>query len=134
MPIPSSVLEDKLKRDEKKVKERLYRVLVERTGYGHYNAFVNAKSLAEARGKALEKAKNTVISESESDYDITDVHIVPEKTLPKLVPYSEEWEKKANAEARCFCPDIYPCKKCGYPVISGYCCSGCLTSDPQEKE
>ncbi len=45
--------------------------------------------------------------------------------------YSEEqWEERANSLARAFCPDIYACKKCEYPVMDGYCCTGCGDSNP----
>jgi hypothetical protein len=32
-----------------------------------------------------------------------------------------------------FCPTIYPCKKCGYPVISGYRCTYCNDTNPNEE-
>ena len=42
-----------------------------------------------------------------------------------------------KAEARIaidFVPNIYPCNKCGWPVISGYCCTTCGSCDPGEEE
>lgn len=48
--------------------------------------------------------------------------------------FSREWELEASALARAYCPPIYDCKKCGYPVISGYCCTYCGDSDPEHKE
>ena len=48
----------------------------------------------------------------------------------KIKPYGPKWERLADAVARGFAPSLYPCAKCGYPVLSGYCCSGCQTSDP----
>jgi DNA-directed RNA polymerase subunit RPC12/RpoP len=50
--------------------------------------------------------------------------------MKKMVPYSIEWEKAANNAARSFCPDIYPCMKCGGPVISGFVCTRCGDSNP----
>ncbi len=29
---------------------------------------------------------------------------------------------------------IYRCKKCGYPVIHGYCCEHCGDVNPSEKD
>ena len=46
-------------------------------------------------------------------------------------PYDDKWEKLANQIARDFAPEIYPCKKCGYPVPEGYCCTACGTSVPR---
>lgn len=53
------------------------------------------------------------------------------KKHPK--PYTPAWEALANNEARGYCPNIYPCQKCGYPVIYGYCCGSCGDSNPSEK-
>ena len=42
-----------------------------------------------------------------------------------------------RAEARIgidFAPNIYPCKKCGWPVIVGYCCTTCGDSNPSEEK
>ena len=47
-----------------------------------------------------------------------------------IVPYSDEWQRKANALARSFCPKIYPCQKCNEPVVYGYCCEACGDTDP----
>ena len=51
--------------------------------------------------------------------------------VKKIEPYSDEYDKLAVELALSFCPTIYPCKKCGGPVLSGYCCGNCHTSDPQ---
>lgn len=54
---------------------------------------------------------------------------------PKMLKaYTPEWEKQANIQARSYCPPIYPCKECGYPVIQGYCCNNCGCSDPSKGE
>lgn len=50
----------------------------------------------------------------------------------KMKPYTEAWERSANNLARSYCPNIYPCGDCGYPVIRGYCCTSCQSSDPSE--
>ena len=44
-------------------------------------------------------------------------------------PTEEQYEEAEKNLAISFCPDIYPCKKCGWPVITGYCCS-CGASSP----
>lgn len=48
----------------------------------------------------------------------------------KLEPYTPAWERLANAEARGYAPPIRPCKECGGPVLSGYCCTRCGSSEP----
>lgn len=45
-------------------------------------------------------------------------------------PDKEVYRKEADKLARDFCPPIYPCKECGYPVINGYCCIYCGSTDP----
>ena len=50
--------------------------------------------------------------------------------ISKIEPYTPEWELLANRLARSFVHGIYPCKHCGYPVIPGYCCGTCGSSDP----
>lgn len=47
--------------------------------------------------------------------------------------YSPEWECVANNIARSFCPSIYPCAKCEYPVVDGYCCTHCGDTNPRER-
>lgn len=42
----------------------------------------------------------------------------------------EEYMAKANFLALNYCPKIYPCKKCGDPVITGYCCRWCGDNSP----
>jgi hypothetical protein len=45
-------------------------------------------------------------------------------------PHSKEWEADAFSILRGYAPSIYPCKKCGGPVVSGYCCGWCGDSSP----
>ena len=52
----------------------------------------------------------------------------------KMKPYTRRWERLANAEARSFAPTIYACRKCGYPVVTGYCCTNCRDVNPSYKE
>ena len=33
-----------------------------------------------------------------------------------------------------WCPQIYPCMKCKWPVIKGHCCTHCGDADPSSKE
>ncbi len=59
------------------------------------------------------------------------------KTKPKVktyTPHDPTWERAANRLARDFCPGIYPCNRCGYPVVHGYCCTNCGSSDPSNPE
>ena len=49
----------------------------------------------------------------------------------KMQPFTAKWEREADALARRAAPEIYPCAKCGHPVLSGYCCSTCHDSNPQ---
>ena len=46
--------------------------------------------------------------------------------------YSEEWEQAADNLARSYCPSIYACKTCGYPVVKGYCCTNCGSTNPSD--
>lgn len=50
--------------------------------------------------------------------------------MSKLEPYSDDWEKEAGEVARSFVGEIYPCGKCDYPVVDGYCCGSCGDSSP----
>jgi hypothetical protein len=50
--------------------------------------------------------------------------------VAKLKEGSPAWEKKANELARSHVGPIYGCKKCGHPVIKGYCCKGCGDTNP----
>jgi len=51
------------------------------------------------------------------------------KKIKKIEPYTIKWEKLANALARSWVI-IKPCRECGYPVISGYCCGTCNSVNP----
>ena len=52
------------------------------------------------------------------------------KTYRKMIPYTEKWEKEANALARSWCWNIKPCRDCGHPVMDGYCCGTCGSTNP----
>ena len=56
-------------------------------------------------------------------------------TKKKIAPPKDqdEIEDAANVIARGFCPRIYACKKCGWPVVDGYCCGTCGDSNPSEE-
>lgn len=43
---------------------------------------------------------------------------------------TRKWEKEANELARGYCPQIHSCKDCGHPVIEGYCCGTCGSTNP----
>ena len=51
------------------------------------------------------------------------------KPWRKIEPYTARWEKQATAMAREFSA-ISPCKVCGHPVLTGYCCETCGCIDP----
>lgn len=55
-------------------------------------------------------------------------------TIEKIDPNSEEYKNKRYSLMKDFCPPIYPCKKCGHPVVKGYCCTTCRTSTPDQTE
>lgn len=54
----------------------------------------------------------------------------PKEKIVKIKPFTRKWEKLANELARSYCPEIIDCKKCGHPVIKGYCCGFCMTDSP----
>lgn len=47
----------------------------------------------------------------------------------RMEPYSDAWERLANAEARAYV-SIHPCRDCGGPVIRPYCCNRCGSDEP----
>lgn len=49
-------------------------------------------------------------------------------------PTPEQYEQRANRMAREWCPRMYACYKCGWPVFSGYCCRTCGDGSPYEAE
>ena len=49
-------------------------------------------------------------------------------------PTYTEYQKAKAEVALDYAPEIYPCRKCGWPVLSGYCCTYCEDTDPSEKE
>ena len=52
------------------------------------------------------------------------------RKIRKIKSNTLKWEKLANLLARSYCPTIYACKECGYPVIVGYCCETCGSNSP----
>jgi hypothetical protein len=52
------------------------------------------------------------------------------KRLRFMRRYTAEWERLANELALRFAPRIYPCAHCGGPVVDGYCCNRCGSSNP----
>lgn len=51
------------------------------------------------------------------------------RKIRRINPYTPKWEKLANQLARTWVI-IRPCRKCGYPVIDGYCCGTCGSNEP----
>ena len=50
--------------------------------------------------------------------------------MKRVLPYTPQWEQKANLLARNFAPSISPCVECGNPTLTGYCCTYCGSIDP----
>ena len=53
------------------------------------------------------------------------------KGVQKIRPYTVYWERLANLVARDFAPELHPCKDCGGPVVTGYCCTRCGSDEPE---
>ena len=49
-------------------------------------------------------------------------------------PTLRQYGKEKVAIALGFCPSIDPCKKCGWPVIDGFCCPTCGSANPYYTE
>ena len=56
------------------------------------------------------------------------------RKIRKVKPYTAKWEREANALARNYAPSIYPCKKCGHPVLQTYACTFCGDMNPYDEE
>jgi len=54
------------------------------------------------------------------------------KKIKKIKTDTPYWQRLADKVARSFAPEIYPCAKCGYPVVTGYCCTHCLDDNPEK--
>lgn len=52
-----------------------------------------------------------------------------ERKIKKMKPYTQEWHKAAYA-LLCSALNVRPCRDCGYPVIEGYCCNRCGSTNP----
>ena len=50
------------------------------------------------------------------------------KKSPK--PTAEQYRVAKISLAINYAPDINPCKKCGWPVVRGYCCTACGDINP----
>lgn len=51
--------------------------------------------------------------------------------IDRVMPYTDDWEDKADDLARAYAPHILPCVHCGYPHLQGYCCGYCGSSNPE---
>jgi hypothetical protein len=49
-------------------------------------------------------------------------------------PTKEQYQVARARAAISFAPEMYPCKKCGWPVLNGYCCNTCGDTNPSEEE
>jgi hypothetical protein len=61
---------------------------------------------------------------------VTDQQIQSKNEMKRMDRESVEWQKAAYSLARNFCPPIKSCADCGGPVINGYCCTRCGSSEP----
>jgi hypothetical protein len=53
------------------------------------------------------------------------------RKIRRIDPNGRKWQRLAIKMAVDFCPRIYACIHCSYPVILGYCCETCGSVDPQ---
>ena len=54
--------------------------------------------------------------------------------MRKIKPDGRTYKRARRALAIDFAPQMYPCKKCGYPVVDGYCCTFCGDNNPFKEE
>lgn len=47
-------------------------------------------------------------------------------------PTPKQYELSEITLAMRWTPQMYPCAKCQWPVVDGYCCSTCGDSNPQQ--
>ena len=52
----------------------------------------------------------------------------------KLDRDSRQYNQEVMQLLMSYGPRVYPCAKCGHPVLDGYCCTYCGTSNPQEPD
>jgi hypothetical protein len=57
-----------------------------------------------------------------------------DKTKKIEPPTAWQYKQASINLAFDYCPPIHNCKKCGWPVIDGYCCRTCGDSDPGNPE
>lgn len=44
----------------------------------------------------------------------------------------EEYDKASLNLKLVYAPETYSCRKCSWPVIKGYCCDYCGTTNPRD--
>ena len=54
------------------------------------------------------------------------------KKVKPCKAYSDEWHKVAYTTLLSHLT-VFPCGKCNYPVIDGYCCTTCGDEDPDTR-
>jgi len=52
------------------------------------------------------------------------------RKIRKIKSNTRKWVRLAKELALSYCPEIGPCRHCGYPVIKGYCCGTCGSDNP----
>jgi hypothetical protein len=55
---------------------------------------------------------------------------VKEPKVKKFEGSEDKWMKLAANLAFYAAPAVFPCKRCGYPVLDGYCCDHCGSDSP----
>jgi rubrerythrin len=63
--------------------------------------------------------------------DLVDAEKAKADEIRRNRPTPEQYQRTKIALMQSWCPEIYPCKECGYPVIDGYCCQYCGTNNPR---
>ena len=46
-------------------------------------------------------------------------------------PTREQYERRCNQIMYSYRPTMYPCQVCQWPVVEGFCCDTCGTSNPR---
>ena len=52
------------------------------------------------------------------------------RKIRKIKSNTLRWQRLAKELAFTYCPEIYPCRHCGRPVVKGYCCGTCESDNP----
>jgi len=53
-----------------------------------------------------------------------------DQSVPRRRPSPAQYDLMKTELALEYTPRIYPCVECGWPVITGYCCTMCGSGNP----